>query len=175
MVHIFRLLSRKNNSVLLEYFLKNPTTLIYSSELEKKLKMSRQSMFHALEAVLDAGLLEVKMIGRIKQYTLAKNKPIVKQLKILLNLNYLAPLLGRISDSGVEVYLFGSAARGEDTEKSDIDLLFIGKHLEDEALKKIRDDEKIRPIFLTFLEYSSLARKDKPFYERIEKDKIRLI
>jgi predicted nucleotidyltransferase len=168
-------LSRKNNSVLLEYFLKNPTTPIYAGELEKKLKMSRQSMFHALGAVLDAGLLEVREIGRVRQYTVAKDNPVVKQLKILLSVNYLIPLLEKIKNSGVEVYLFGSAARGEDTEKSDTDILIVGDKQKNDVIGMLSEKEKLKPVYFTHLEYSAMARKDKPFYERIEKDKIRLI
>jgi len=175
MVHIFRLLSRKNNSLLTEYFLNNPTIETYPQELEKKLKMSRQSMFKALEAVQAAGLIEVKEIGRTRQYRLRRNESTVKQLKILSTIDSIMHLMDKLKDSGAEIYLFGSAARGEDTEKSDIDLLIMSDKPKNEMLGKFAQTEKIRPLYFSFLEYSALARKDKPFYERIEKDKIRLI
>ena len=175
MVHIFRLLSRKNNSMLIEYFLNSPTMETYPQKLMKKLKMSRLSIFKALEAALEAKLIEVKEIGRTKQYRLIKNDPIVKQLKILSTIDNLKPLVNNMKGKEVEIYLYGSAARGEDTEKSDIDLLIVGEGLKNEAVGRLAQKEKIKPLCLTFLEYSSLARKDRPFYERIEKDKIRLI
>jgi len=175
MVHIFRLLSRKNNSLLIEYFLNNPTIETYPQELEKKLKMSRQSMFKALEAVLAAGLIEVKEVGRTRQYKLRRNDLTVKQLKILSTIDSIMRIMDKLKDSGAEVYLFGSAARGEDTEKSDIDLLILSDKPKNEMIGRFAQEEKIRPLYFSFLEYSALARKDKPFYERIEKDKIRLI
>jgi predicted nucleotidyltransferase len=175
MVQIFELMGRKSNSKVLGYFLAHPTEEAYARQLEKKLKIAKKSLLDALAMLLREGLIEMKEIGRAKEYRLMRNDARAKQLKILCTVDALLQLLDKMDKDEVEVYLFGSAARGEDTEKSDIDLLFIGKHPESEALEKIRDEEKIKPIFLTFLEYSSLARKDKPFYERIEKDRIRLI
>ena len=66
-------------------------------------------------------------------------------------------------------------ARGEDIEGSDVDLLLLGERPDNAIIGELRKEEKIRPVFMTFLEYSQLAKKDRPFYERIEKDRIRLV
>ena len=161
--------------MLIEYFLKNPTSEIYPQQLEKRLNMSRKSMFDALQAAFDAGLLELKETGRTKQYKLKRDIPIVKQLKILFSIDFLIGFLEKFKGSGMEIYLFGSAARGEDTEKSDIDLLVLGDRPKNEVLGRLAEKEGLKPVYFSYLEYSSLARKDKPFYERVEKDKIRLI
>jgi len=64
-------------------------------------------------------------------------------------------------------------------EDSDIDLLVLGKRSSEviDALDKLgkKIDRKIKPTFYTELEWSQCARKDYAFYERVEKDKIRLI
>jgi|SRR5208283_2888793 len=173
MVQIFELLEKKSTSIVLRYFLEHPSEETYAAQLGKKLKIARKSLFDALAVLQKSQLIELKMIGRTKQYFLKRDDVRVRQLKILYTISNLLPMLNGLE--GVEVYLYGSAARGEDTEKSDIDLLFIGQRPKGELLEKIQNEENIKPIFLTFLEYSSLARKDKPFYERIEKDRIRLI
>ncbi len=175
MVQIFELLGKKSTSIVLCYFLEHPSEETYAMQLGKKLKIARKSIFDALALLLKNQLIELKTIGRVKQYRLKRGNPLVRQLKILNTTADLLPMLKGIEGSGVEAYLYGSAARGEDTEKSDIDLLFIGERPKGGLLEKIEAEEKIKPLYLTFLEYSSLARKDKPFYERIEKDKIRLI
>ena len=74
-------------------------------------------------------------------------------------------------------YLFGSAARGEDTERSDIDVLVIGneKKRRDRALFAALGGERIKIVFFTPMEFSMLSRKDKPFYDAIERDKVRLL
>lgn len=175
MVRIFELLTGKSASRILRYFLEHPTREIHAGLLIKEVKMSRKAMFDGLSCLLSAGLLGMKEIGRTKQYHLARDHPLVKQLKTLLSLDAILPLLKGLEGCGVEVYLYGSAARGEDTEKSDIDLLLIGDMPREVALGKIRGGQRVKPVYLTFLEYSTLARKDRAFYERLEKDRKRLI
>jgi predicted nucleotidyltransferase len=175
MMQIFELLGKKSTSIVLRYFLEHPSEETYATQLGKKLKIARKSLFDALAVLQKSQLIELRMAGRTKEYRLKRDSALVRQLKILNSIANLLPMLESLEGSGAEVYLYGSAARGEDTEKSDTDLLFIGERPEGRLLDKIEAEEKIKPIFLTFLEYSSLARKDKPFYERIEKDRIRLI
>ena len=175
MVRSIELLKKWNTSALLDYFLQHPTKKIHAGRLDKELKIYRKGILDGLRELLKAGLLGMEEAGRTKQYSLNRNNPVVKQLKILLNLDRVMPLLEKLKGSGVEVYLYGSCARGEDTEESDIDLLLIGNLKRTEVLGKLGGIEKLKPVYFTFLEYSSLARKDKAFYERVEKDRIRLM
>jgi len=175
MVKIFRLLSKKSASALLRHFLEHPAKKAHAQQLEKEIKLSKMSILKGLHSLLDAGILEAEDIGRIRRYSLRRDEPIVKQLKILLTLEGVMPLLEKLKGSGVEIYLYGSAARGEDIETSDLDLLLIGDRDRKEVLGKIGRLEKLKPVYFTFLEYSSIARKDKAFYERVEKDRIRLM
>lgn len=175
MVKLFELLSMKKTSRVLKYFLEQPTKKIYAQQLGKELKMSKKSMLDGLHILTDAELLEREEIGRTKRYRLRRSNPIVRYLKILFTLDKIIPLLKKFKVGEVEIYLYGSAARGEDTEKSDIDLFLIGNMARKDALGKIGKMRKLKPIYFTYIEYSSLARKDKAFYERLERDKIRLI
>ncbi len=82
------------------------------------------------------------------------------------------------------IYLFGSCARGEDTEQSDIDLLVIAEEehqvilaaLENQK-KKIKGLKHLRLSIHCFrsLEWAQMARKDAAFYERVERDKIQIV
>lgn len=175
MVRSIELLKRWNTSALLDYFLQHPTKKIHAGRLEKEVKIYKKGILDGLHELLKAGLLGMEEAGRTKQYSLNRSNPVVKQLKILFTLDKILPLLENMEGSGVEAYLYGSCARGEDTEESDIDLLLVGNLSRQEVLGKLGKMEKLKPIYLTFLEYSSLARKDKAFYERVEKDKIRLM
>lgn len=173
MAQIFELLSKKTINRVLLYFLDHSDEKIHAGKLRKKIKIAKKSMFDSLYELSKAEILEVEEIGRLKQYKLAKNKTIVKQLKIIYTVDRVMRFIKKLED--VEVYLYGSAARGEDNEKSDIDLLIVGNKKSKEIIGGIKNNEKIKPIYFTYLEYSSLARKDKAFYNRIERDKIRLI
>lgn len=175
MVRSIELLKNRNTSALLDYFLQRPTKKIHAGRLEKEVKIYRKGILDGLRELRVAGLLEMEEAGRTKQYCLNRGNPVVKQLKILFTLDKVMPLVEKFGGNGVEAYLYGSCARGEDTEESDIDLLFIGNVKRTEVLGKFGGMDKLKPVYFTFLEYSMLARKDKPFYERLEKDRIRLI
>jgi len=176
MVQIFELLTSKVTSKLLCYFLKHPTTGIYAEKLLKEVKMAKKSLFDSLAKLEGEGYLISQHFGRTKSYSLNREDPRVKQLKRLLIVSELMPKLKELKGS-VEIYIYGSTARGEDTETSDIDLLVIGK-IEREKLMQVLKNispERLKPVVMNSLEYSRLSRTDKAFYERIEKDKIRLV
>ena len=109
-------------------------------------------------------------IGRTNLYKLNRGSPVAKQIKIL---NTVSNLVSRIPRVNGDVYLFCSAARGEDDEKSDIDVLIIGSDSSViNTLGKI--NRRIKVTFFTSLKWSKMAREDSAFYERVEKDKIKL-
>ncbi|MBU1886816.1 nucleotidyltransferase domain-containing protein [Candidatus Micrarchaeota archaeon] len=175
MVQIFKLLNKKSNSNILRHFLENPTTRIHAELLRKQIKIAKKSLLDGLCVLAESEILKIIQIGRTKQYYLNRDNVIVKQLKILYNIETIIPLLKKLQNESVEAYLYGSAARGENIEKSDVDLLIIGHGRAADTLSKLQNNKKVEPVYFTFVEYAQLARKDKPFYERIEKDKIRLI
>ncbi|MEW5955967.1 MAG: nucleotidyltransferase domain-containing protein [Candidatus Micrarchaeota archaeon] len=176
MVQIFMLLSNKSASRVIEFFLRRPTAEAYAEKLRQEIKISRKSLLDSLAKLEGEGLLVAKRIGRVKAYSLNRGRPLVKQLKTLATVSELLPELEGLAGEA-EVYLFGSAARGEDTETSDVDLLVIGR-VERSKVARILGGamrERIKPVVMTALEYSRLSRTDPAFYERIEKDKIRLV
>ena len=120
--------------------------------------------------------IKVKRIGVTKLYSLNRDSPVNVQLKILDNIISLAKITDIGRKYNVKIYLYGSAARGEDNEESDIDILLIGKIKKEQIINEInRISESIgrgiKIAVFTPLEWSRTARNDKPFYERVEKDK----
>lgn len=113
-------------------------------------------------------------------YRLERDSEIIKHLKIAYNLSKpLTDELGEIGRRlGVEIYLYGSVARGEDKEKSDWDLLVIGE-IESSKLEKELDstetDENIKATLYSHNEWNRMEEEDPAFFERVEKDKIRLV
>ena len=88
-------------------------------------------------------------------------------------------LLALSKKHGFEAYLYGSAARGEEVEESDLDIIIIGKVKKEELLPEIQRQsallkKEIRIRIFTPLEWAQLSDNDKAFYERVEKDKILL-
>jgi predicted nucleotidyltransferase len=71
--------------------------------------------------------------------------------------------------------LYGSTARGENAEESDVDLLVVGKRDAELERKIVSNLKKAKIVFLTPMEYARLPRDDKAFYESVERDKIKLV
>ncbi len=176
MVQFDELFGEKNLVKILKFFLRNPSTEISYTELRKKAKTAKATLTKWLSILLKDGLIEVKRVGVTKLYRLNRGNPINAQLKILDNIISLT----RITDIGkrynVKIYLYGSAARGEDNEESDIYILIIGKIKKEQIINEINKisesmGRSIKIAVFTPLEWSRAARNDKPFYERVEKDK----
>jgi predicted nucleotidyltransferase len=170
----------KSGMHLLKIFLNKPGREAHQAEIVNSSGLSRMTATKLLNTFEKSGILQVSKKGDLKLYTIASGNPIIKQLKIFMNVTDITMQIKSLSRKDVEVYLYGSTARGEDTEDSDIDLLIIAdqnKEIIFKALGKLRYNlnRDVNPIIYTPLEYSKLPMTDKAFFEAFEKDKIRLI
>ncbi|MFH1511135.1 MAG: nucleotidyltransferase domain-containing protein [Candidatus Woesearchaeota archaeon] len=176
MVRIDELFGNPKLMEVLSYFLTHPTEEISQTSLINKTGISKATAVKWVGSLVLKELLIYKKVGRTHLYRLNNNKPLVKQLKVL---NAVAQLQELKVPEGTEPYLYGSAARGEDSEDSDIDIIIIGKCKREQVVngidqisKNIR--RKINFTIFTEIEWSKMHKNDKPFYERVEKDKISL-
>jgi predicted nucleotidyltransferase len=177
MSQLFELFAKRSATKILEFFLDNPSGEFYGSEVRKKLGVAKASSVKWLKKLVDYDFLLGEAKGRTIFYRLNSDNIVIKELKKLKLVSLLIPKVKKLG--GVEVFLYGSCARGEDREESDVDLLVIGGERK-EIIETISDLEKkinrrLKVSFYSQLEWSKMARKDPAFYERVEKDKIRLI
>ncbi|WP_254059055.1 nucleotidyltransferase domain-containing protein [Methanogenium sp. MK-MG] len=96
-------------------------------------------------------------------------------MKIVITLLECRELLKELEKSAGRVILFGSCARGDDTAKSDIDLL-IETDEKDVASLAVNSSEfiggrKLSAIIMSPDEFRELRGSDKPFYERVMQGK----
>ena len=164
---------------ILNFFLRHPTIRIYQYDLKKNVKLAKGTLLNNLEMLINLDLLNVENFGRAKVYSLNKSVTLVRYLKILQNIMELSDISKISQKYKVKIYAYGSAARGEDHEESDIDLLIIGQIKKEEIIRDVKKVEETigRPITIQIFspqEWSAMAKKDPAFYERIEKDKIEL-
>jgi len=165
---------------LLEPFLYKPGLEMYQSELIKKTGVPLNRALKLLKLLTGHGILIETDKAGSKFYHVSFENPVLKQLKILNIVSKLYDLTRDFADKGTEIYLFGSTAKGEDTESSDIDLLIIVdgdkttvNMLVDCIRKKMA--RKVSPVAYTSLEYANLYNKEKAFYESIERYKIKVL
>ncbi len=177
MFQLNEILGRRVPLKIVSFFLKRPNGEFSETEVRKMLKLSRLSANKWLRTLHRNRILGRAAKGRMMIYRLNHANAVVIQLKVLDNVAFASPFFSDLK--GVEIFLYGSSARGEDREDSDIDLLVIGRRNRDvvSAIRKMDSstDRRIKPSFYTEFEWSQMARKDAPFYERVERDKIRLV
>lgn len=171
------LLGNKKVYTILSFFITNPSVELSQTELIKKIKISKATAVKWLNLLVKEHMLVLKKIGTTNLYSLNNDSIIIKHLKLLSSLFRIRPLGNILNDC--ELYLFGSCSRGEDTEKSDMDILIISDLKRDKIIAKIENfSKKIgkRINFSVFsnLDWAMMQQKDKAFYERVEKDKLRI-
>ena len=179
MVQLIKLLGNKNIMKILEFFFKYPTTEFSQTQLLKKIKIAKATLIKWLKPLLNEKILLMKKIGATNLYKLNNDKAFVKNLKLSYTISDVGPILDLSEKYDVNTYLYGSSARGENVESSDIDLLVIGRPDKSKLTKELNDistkiKRKIKPQIFSKQEWSLMARKDPAFYERVEKDKVEL-
>ncbi|MBN2422176.1 nucleotidyltransferase domain-containing protein [Candidatus Woesearchaeota archaeon] len=175
---IITLFGNKKLISIIAFFIEIPSIEITQSELIKKTKLSKATAIKWTNYLIKNNYLLLKKVSNLKLLKLNNDNIIIKELKkinILLKINFIEKYINK----DIEIYLYGSCARGEYKELSDIDLLIIGKIKKHELIDQIDKISKIvnRKVnfkIFTPLEWSKLSKQDRAFYERVEKDKLQI-
>jgi len=153
-----------------EFFLINPYKEVYIRELAKKLKISPFATKKYADILLKENLILEEKEANLRYLKANMSNLFYKHLKISYNLKLLLEsglidFLKNNITNVTSIILFGSLAKGEDSEESDIDILIIGKqkHLN---LKNFEDKLKkeITLHFFSWSEWNDKAKEDHPFY-----------
>jgi predicted nucleotidyltransferase len=179
MVQLIDMFGKKALMNILTLFLRNPKVELSQKDIMKKTGAAKASLTKWLGFLVKENMLKMKAIGKNKLYHLNMENSVAKQMKILINLMELYELKALSKKYRVDIYLYGSCARGEDYEDSDVDVLVIGRMPKEQIMKDIRKiSEKTKrsiiPMILSPVDWSALSKKDPAFYERVEKDMVKI-
>lgn len=146
--------------------------------IKKATGFSNATLAKWVKKLKDFDIITVRREG-VTNYCKLNDNAVVKELKILNTLLKLEKMENIKKKYNARIYLYGSAARGEDTEGSDIDILMVGKARKDSIIREINTlsgqiGKKISIQIFSPQEWAMMDKKDKAFFERIEKDKIEL-
>jgi len=148
-------------------FLRRTTGPVHVRKIAEKTGLSLGKTSQILREMKEQGLVLKKVTGRMTNYSLNTDNPVVKQIKVLLTVWELRPIVEEIKEFCKRIVLYGSTSRGEDAFGSDIDLFILGNP---EAVKRIlRKRSNISPLVLTAAEFSSLREKDPALYEQLNR------
>lgn len=163
------MLDKYDNWRLLEQFFKKPTYSYHLREICRMMHWSPTKVRLLTNALKKEGLIVETREKNLSMFKGNKEAQKFKNLKIIYNLqnaldmaNYLEEKLGFFD----AIIFFGSASKGEDSEKSDFDICVIGQE-EDVNFEKF--EKKLnRKISLLFVEnIEELKRKNPEFLNNL--------
>lgn len=142
-----------------------------AKEIQKITVLSKAAVHFALDKLFKLAFIEKEQKGKTYLYRVVSSYPlipIVKQFKILNELIAYLPLIRELIPFSQKIILFGSAARGENLQKSDIDLLVIthnAKEVKDLAKSQFLG-RKVQIITKTPVAFAELEKKAQFFIEK---------
>jgi predicted nucleotidyltransferase len=161
---------------LLKLFLTNPNRAFYVREIAGLTNEPVSGVRRELEYLSKAGFLKSFDRGNLKYYSVIKEFPFYSEMKKII---YGTVALGdylniKIAEAGgIELaFIYGSVARDEETDNSDIDLFVVGDIAEDELHRVVLtiESETGRQLNYTLMdkkEFNNRRGKGEPFIKRI--------
>ncbi len=155
------MIQKYNTYRILKLFFDQPTRFFQLREISRKLNLGMPSVINHIKKLKKEGLIKKEKRGVYNNYISEKNElfRIYRRNDLLLRMHE-SGLIDFLEDEFMPdaIVLFGSCARGEDIEISDVDLLVVSKEKEVD-LKKFESAIK-RKISLHFEENVSEIPKE---------------
>lgn len=137
----------------------------YTREIAREVDASVGAVQRELENLSKVGLILRKSVGSQVFYQANRDTPIFQEMRALINktigiFGVLRSALHPLSKRIVAAFVYGSVAREEETAKSDIDLMVVGKATLDEVMSRLSTAEKgigrsINPTVYSSAEFKS--------------------
>ena len=167
-----RLLNATSDQKILKFLIDDPGHQYLAAEIQRATGVSKGGVNLSLRELARRELAHRQKRGKIYLYSADHTNPICKQLKVINALEFIMPLIRQVSGKAVKIVLFGSAARGEDTQQSDIDLLIIAHHSKAEIEKaagKLKLPKKLQLIIRDPVSFAEMEKKDPIFFEEVSR------
>lgn len=170
-----RMLSSKSKVKILRMLMGSPKREFCLDDIVRGTKLSWGTAHPSMNDLVSSRIITIRKVGRTKLYRINERNPLYRNLSNAFKnekealLRIAKEFVSELDKRSIKsVILFGSVARGEATEKSDIDLLFIMKDTEAAKkrvgmlARKFADmyDIDIIPIYMTQTEF---GRRKKGF------------
>lgn len=160
-----------NYNKILSFLADNPSGEYTEREVKEATGVSRAGVNIALKELAEDGLIVSQKRGRMSFYSVSLENSLIRQIKVLISLIKIDPLVLSLKETSDKIILFGSSATGTNIEESDIDL-FVLTNDPKEALVKVQEfklAEKIQLVAKKPIDYITLQKKDPVFYEEVSR------
>ncbi|MBP8717522.1 MAG: nucleotidyltransferase domain-containing protein [Candidatus Atribacteria bacterium] len=159
-----------NAQKVLNFLIQSPGKQFLAKEIEKATRISRAGVNLSLRKLAKEKLVLREKKAKIYLYSVDYHNPVIKQLKVLKTTVLLQPLVNKLKPLSKKIVLFGSCARGEDIDSSDIDLFILAdspKAIE-EKIEKSDLRKKLQPIIRNSTQFIQMEKEESIFFEEIE-------
>lgn len=155
----------------LSYLIDNPGKEFLCGEIQKATSISRAGVYLAVKGLERDGLISKCKKGKQLFYTAIYQDPVIKQFKVLKNVIGLRSLVGKLKNSCKSIKLYGSASRGENDPRSDIDLFILTQDPEKvkETIMSMGARPKIQAVIKTPTEFSEQKEKESVYYREVDR------
>ena len=162
--------STASTQTILAFLCQNPQQSFYSGEIAEKTSLSKGGTNQSLRELAQHGVLKIEKKGHMTFYAADLNSPSVRQFKILQNVSILESIVNKLRPFADRVVLFGSCAKGEDTQESDVDLLVVSRDKDRirSLIPETKAKRKIQLLLKTPKEYVQLENKEPVFFKEIQ-------
>jgi predicted nucleotidyltransferase len=166
-----KLLVATNTQKILDFLIQRPGREFLANEIQRAIKISKGGVNLSLRELARAKLVRRKKRGKIFLYSVDHTQSIIKQLKVLKNIELLSPIISKIKGLSKRIVLFGSSARGENSLESDIDLFVLTNSPQaiEEMIKKDKLASRLQVIIRTPVKYVEMEKKEPVFFEEISR------
>jgi predicted nucleotidyltransferase len=122
-LHLIKTINQKVLSLLVKF----SDQEFYEREVSRKLGISAGSANRALNGLYSDGVVIRRRKGKMYFYSIDSSNALLIELKKLVNLMLVEPLVEDLKKMSSRIILYGSCAIGTDTSESDIDLFVVSK------------------------------------------------
>jgi len=158
---------------IIKYFFEKPYEQIHLRELSRKTKTSVYATKITVDKLVKQNILLENRQGNLRVIKPNMENQFFKQLKIaysikkIIESNIIKHLETNIPAIS-HIILYGSTAKGEDDEKSDIDLLIIGQRkMIDISKYQTKIGKEINLIIMRWSDWREQPKSNKAFYREI--------
>ena len=177
---LYRLFKSRSLTVILKLLLLNPSSEFHINGIARRTGLSPSTVLKECYNLFSLGLVTREVKGNLVLFRVKRDSLIFDELKrIFLKYEFVDVLLSKSLLKGSIKYalIFGSFAKGNEEQSSDVDLLIVGYMDEDKLLKEISGMEKeisreIHYILWTEDEFHEKVKKQIPLLREIAKTNI---
>jgi len=149
----------------------------YEREVARRLEISAGSANRALNALFSSGVVKRRREGKMFFYSIdSSNNATITELKKIINLLLIEPLVETLKGISNRVVLYGSCSQGTDASESDLDLFVVSNDKQNVSdtihnftFPRGYENIHIQSVIKTPVELLESGESERTFLEEIER------